>query len=691
MNRFVLFVTALCASVLAGVAFAAPEIPPWGLNLEYLDRSVQPGDDFYSYANGGWLKTAQIPPDRPAAGAGFDMVIRNEGRMKEIVADLHSRQDLTAEETKLRDLYDAFTDTTRIDSLGMKAVSKDLERIASIQTLQGAGQVMGDPSLHLRVPFAAVIGVDDKHPDRYTVFVTQSGLGMPDRDYYLRDDKNLAATRDAYKKYLEQMLALAGVKDAAARAGKVYALEHDIAVASWPAADRRDAVKIYNPMPLPELMKLAPGFPWTPYFKSLGIPLSSPAGDREVIVAEKSAFPAISKIVMATPVPILRDYLTIRYLSSFAACLPQSVDSTEFAFFGTVVQGRAKQLDRQTRGARLLDTQMGEALGKIYVQKYFPPEAKAKIQALVQNLLQAFEEDLKTMTWMTDTTRTQALDKLHRFTVKVGYPDQWRDYSVLSIDRNDLLGSVKNAFAFESNRNVVRLDRPVDRYEWGMTPPTVNAYNNSSMNEIVFPAGILQSPDFDPAADDAVNYGAIGSVIGHEISHGFDDQGSKYDGAGVLRNWWTDADRKGFDEKTSALAAQYDRYEGLPGLHVNGKLTLGENIADLAGLVVAHRAYRISLGGKEAPVLDGLTGDQRFYLAFGQHWRAKVRDGTQRQRILSNPHSPNEFRVNGVVRNDDGWYEAFPEVKPGSRYYLPPEQRIHLWGSAEHNLYLEPR
>ena len=679
MTRAAAALSVLCVSVLAGVAFAAPEIPPWGLNLQYLDRSVQPGDDFYSYANGGWLKTAQIPLDRPAAGAGYDMIIRNEGRMKEIVADLHSRQDLTVEETKLRDLYDAFTDTTRIDTLGMNVVAKDLERIAKIQTLQGAGQVMGDPSLHLRGPFGAQIGVDDKHPDRYTVFVGQSGLGMPDRDYYLRDDKDLAATREAYKKYLEQMLALAGVKDGAARAGKVYALEHDIAVVSWPAADRRDAVKIYNPMPLPELMKLAPGFPWTPYLKGLGIPARSPAGDREVIVAEKSAVHAIAKIVMATPIPVWRDYLTVRYLSSFAAYLPDSVDDTEFAFYGTVVQGRTKQLDRQTRGARLLDAQMGEALGKIYVRKYFPPEAKAKIQTLVQNLLQAFDEDLKTMAWMTDTTRTQALDKLHRFTVKVGYPDQWRDYTTLSIDRNDLVGSMKNAFAFEWYRNALRLDGPVDRSEWGMTPPTVNAYNNSSMNEIVFPAGILQPPQFDASADDAVNYGSIGAVIGHEISHGFDDQGSKYDGMGVLRNWWTDADRKGFDERTSALAAQYDAYEGLPGLHVNGKLTLGENIADLAGLVVAHRAYRISLGGKEAPVLDGLTGDQRFYLAFGQSWRAKVRDGAQRQRILSNPHSPNEFRVNGVVRNDDGWYAAFPEVKPGSRYYLPPEQRIHLW------------
>jgi putative endopeptidase len=672
----------LCASLIAGAcipATAAPEIAPWGLHLDYLDRSVKPGDDFFSYANGGWLKTAEISSDRVAAGAGFEMIIRNEERMKTIVADLHSRNDLTAEEKKLRDLYDAFTDQEHIESLGIKAASADLARIASIQTLDDAVRLMGDPSLRLRGPFAMRIDVDDKHPDRYAVFLTQSGLGMPDRDYYLRDDKELAATRDAYKKYLEQMLGLAGVKDAAARADKVYAVEREIAVASWAAADRRDADKTYNPMTLPELVKLAPDFPWAAYFKASGVPSASPTGDRGVIVAEKSAFPPIAKAFAATPVAVWRDYLTIRYLSAFAAYLPRAVDDAEFAFSGTVIQGRAKQLDRQTRGARLLDAQMGEALGKIYVRKYFPPEAKAKIQALVRNLLQAFEEDLKTMSWMTEATRAQALEKLRRFAVKVGYPDNWRDYSTLSIDRGDLIGSVKNAIAFEWNRNLARIDGPVDRTEWGMTPPTVNAYNNSNMNEIVFPAGILQPPQFDASADDAVNYGSIGAVIGHEISHGFDDQGSKYDGMGVLRNWWTQADRKAFDARTGALSAQYDGYEGLPGLHVNGKLTLGENIADLAGLVVAHRAYRISLGGKEAPLLDGLTGDQRFYLAFGQSWRAKVREGATRQRILSNPHSPPEFRVNGVVRNDDGWYAAFPEVKPGSRYYLPPERRIRLW------------
>jgi putative endopeptidase len=507
----------------------------------------------------------------------------------------------------------------------------------------------------------------------------QSGLGMPDRDYYLREDPGIAKTREAYKSYLAQMLTLAGVKDAAPRAAAVYALEHDIAVAAWPAADRRDADKVYNPMSLPKLEALAPEYPWEAAFQAAGIPAHGPGGDRKVVVSEVTAFPAIAKIFAAAPVPVWRDYMTIRYLHGFAPYLPRAIDDADFAFQGTALQGRARQMDRPTRGARLLDGQMGEALGKIYVRSYFPPEAKAKVRALVQNLLRAYEEDLKTLSWMTSATRAKALEKLRQFTVKVGYPDQWRDYSALEIRRDDLLGDVKNAVTFEWNRQLKRIDQPVDKTEWGMTPPTVNAYYNESGNEIVFPAGILQPPQFDPAADDAVNYGGIGAVIGHEISHGFDDQGSKYDGSGVLRSWWTEADRKNFDERTDALARQYDAYEPLSGLHINGKLTLGENIADLAGLVIANKAYHISLGGKPAPVLDGYTGDQRFFLAFAQSWRAKVKDETTRQRLLSNPHSPPEYRVNGVVRNVDSWYAAFPSISSKDKYYIPPERRVRLW------------
>ena len=667
----------LCVALLIAPS-TVPSVKPWGVNLGFVDPGAKPGDDFYEFANGGWLRSAEIPPDRAAAGVGLELNKLNEERLKTIIAGLHTRKP-GAEEQKLRDLYDAFMDEAGIEAKGLKPAQEDLATIAALQSLEDVARMLGTPGYPLGGPFRMTVAADDKNPDAYVVVLNQWGLGMPDRDYYLRDDAALAKTRDAYKKYLAQMLTLAGIQDAEPRAEAIYALERAIAEAHWPAADRRDEDKVYNPMTLPELEKLVPDYPWAATFTAAGIPLKAPGGERRVVVSEKSAFPAIAKIFAATPVPVWRDYLTVRYLHAFSAYLPHAVDEADFAFYGTMIQGRVKQMDRATRGARVLDNQMGEALGKIYVRDYFPPESKAKVRTLVQNLLQAYEADLKTLDWMTPETRGKALEKLRHFTVKVGYPDHWRDYAALEIRRDDLLRSVKNAGAFEWNREVKRIDQPVDKTEWGMTPPTVNAYYNPSANEIVFPAGILQSPQFDPSADDAVNYGAIGAVIGHEISHGFDDQGSKYDGLGVLRSWWTETDRKNFDARTDALARQYDEYEPLTGLHINGRLTLGENIADLAGLVIANKAYHISLHGKPAPVLDGYTGDQRFYLAFAQSWRSKVKDEATRQRLLSNPHSPPEYRVNGVVRNDDGWYAAFPNVKPTDKFYMAPDRRVRLW------------
>jgi putative endopeptidase len=531
-------------------------------------------------------------------------------------------------------------------------------------------------------PFNAWIGVDDKNPDAYAVMVFQSGLGLPDRDYYLREDESLAKTRDTYRTHLAEMLGFAGRPDAETRAAAVYELERQIAEASWPAADRREAEKMYNPTPISALRELAPGFPWNVYFEAAGIPLQSPKGERQIVVGEKSAFPKLASIFVATPPAVWSDYLTVYYLNTFAAFLPKRIDDASFAMHGTTIQGRSKKMDRATRGARLLDQRMGEALGKIYVQKHFPPTSKAEVQALVKNLIRAHRENLQKVDWMSAETRAKALEKIDRFTVKVGYPDRWRDYSDLAIDRGNLVASIQNANQFQWNRNRKRLDDKVDRTEWVMSPPTVNAYYNTSANEIVFPAGILQPPYFDPEADDAVNYGSIGSVIGHEISHGFDDQGSKYDGSGVLHMWWTEPDRKNFESRAAALVDQYNAYEPLPGLKVNGQLTLGENIADLAGVVIARRGYHLSLNGKKAPVVGGYTGDQRFYLAYAQAWRGKQTDASMRQRVLSNTHSPNAYRVNGVVRNDDGWYAAFPGVKPEDALYLAPEKRVKMWGEV---------
>ncbi len=677
MKRSALVLSAL-AVAMSGALAAEPQVKPWGVELSYIDKDVKPGDDFFMYANGNWVKHDVIPPDRTYSGVNLELDKQNEARLKGLVADLSKMPDdkLTPEERKLRDLFNAFMDTKTIEANGLKPAEKDLATIAGMKTLSDVARAIGDPALGLDGPFAFYIGVDDKNSDAYSINLFQSGLGMPDRDYYLKTDKEIVATQAAYKKYLADMLAITGAKDAAARADKIYALELALAKVSWAAADRRDADKIYNPMTAADLKTLAPGFDWDAMLKAAGIPENG--GAHKVIVAEKSAFPGLAKVFAETPMEVWRDYETVRYLHRFASCLPKKVDDTDFAFYGTALNGKTAQLERPIRAISLLDSAMGEALGKLYVAKYFPPEAKAKALVLVQNLLKAYDADIRTLAWMTPATRAKALDKLHAMALKIGYPDKFRDYSALTIERGDLIGSIKNATVFEWNRELRRVDGPVDRAEWGMTPPTNNAYDNFNFNEIVFPAGILQPPYFDPNADDAVNYGEIGATIGHEISHAFDDQGAKYNPRGNLQNWFAPEDLKNFQSRTSAIAAQYDQYEPLPGLHINGKLTLGENVADIAGLVIALKAYHISLHGKPAPVLNGYTGDQRFYIAYAQSWRERHRDGAIRSQVLSNPHSPSEFRVNGVVRNTDGWYAAF-NIKPGDKYYLPPDKRVPVW------------
>jgi putative endopeptidase len=685
-------VFALIGLVVAGCTFAATTPPPapppmpkatlgtWGVDLTGMDKSVKPGDNFFEYVNGGWLKTAVIPADRSSTGSFQDLQILSEKRMREIVDGLEARpyDQLSPEERKLRDLYDAFLDQKQIEDRGLAPVKADLDYIAHLKTRADVARAMGSVKLGTESVFNVGIGIDDKNPDAYSVNLGQSGLGLPDRDYYLLDDKALAAVRDAYKKYLVDMLTLAGLKHAEARAAKILAVETEIAKVSWKRADRRDADKIYNPMSYRDLKKLAPQFAWDAFFKEAGIPTTGPKGARQVIVAEKSAFPLIAKVFAKTPVSVWRDYLTVHYLHTYASYLPKKFDDANFAFYGTVLGGRTAQLDRPTRGVHLLDSELGEALGKVYTAKYFPPEAKAKAQALVANLLKAYEQDIKTLTWMSDATKEKALEKIREFTPKIGYPDHWRDYSAYVVARDDLVGNIQRGNLFDWNRDLKRLDDPTDRTEWGMTPPTINAYYNPSWNEIVFPAAILQPPFFDPNADDAVNYGGIGAVIGHEISHGFDDQGSKYTGKGVFETWWTADDRKNFDERTKMLVDQFDAYEPLPGLHVIGKNTLGENIADLSGLSIALKAYHLSLDGKPAPVLDGFTGDQRVFLGQGQIWRAKYRDNAIRTQTLSNEHSSAPFRVIGPTRNVDAWYDAFG-VTPSDKYYLAPDQRVRLW------------
>ncbi len=678
MKRKVWFLGAAALALATAALAGTPQVKPWGVDLTYIDRNVKPGDDFFAYSNGNWAKHAVIPADRTYAGVNLELDLQNEAKLKGLVAELSTTPDgkLTAEGRKLRDLYNAFMDTKQIEANGLAPAKADLAKIAAYKSLSDVAAGIGDPALGLDGPFGFYIGIDDKNSNAYSINLYQSGIGMPDRDYYLKTDKDIVATQAAYKKYLADMLSIAGVKDPGARAQKIYDLDLALAKASWPVADRRDEDKIYNPMTVAQLKSFAPGFDWDAMFKAAAI--SDKGGARKVIVAEKSAFPALAKIFAATPIAVWRDFETVRYLHHFASDLPKTVDDTDFAFYGTALNGKMAQLDRWRRALALVDGSMGEALGKLYVAKYFPPDAKAKALQLVRNLLTAYDQDIRTLAWMSPATRAKALEKLHATALGIGYPDRFRDYAALAIDRGDLIKSVKAGTQFEWNRELKRVDGPVDRTESGMTPPTNNAENIPNLNRVEFPAGILQPPYFDPNADDAVNYGEIGATIGHEISHSFDDQGAKFDSHGNLENWFTPGDKTAFQQRTTAIAAQYDQYVPLPGLHINGKLTLGENVADIAGLVIALRAYHISLHGKPAPVLDGLTGDQRFFIAYAQSWRETHRASAVRKQVLSNPHSPSEFRVNGVVRNVGGWYAAF-NIKPGDKLYLPPDKRVPVW------------
>jgi putative endopeptidase len=676
----------LSLALVAGVAAAAqtgatrgkPVFGNWGFDVAGMDRSVKPGDDFFRYANGAWFDHAVIASDRTSTGAFVDLDIESETKVRAILADLDARKDrLNADEKKVRDLYESYVDVAHIEQLGLAPAQKDLAAIANLKTHEDVAKAMGSVTMGTQSLFRTRIGVDDKNPDAYAVFLRQAGLGLPDRDYYLIDEKGTVAVRTAYKPYIAEMLGLGNVSDAPTKAQAIFDLETAIAKLHWTRAERRDADKTYNPMSVAALETFAPDFPWGPYLSESGIP-NVTAGTRRVVLGENTAFPALAKLFRETPVAVWRDYLTFHYLSDHASYLPKRFDDARFAFYGKILAGQSQQLAREKRGVRFINGEMGEGVGKLYVARYFPADAKAKADALVRNLLNVYRSRIQTADWMSPETKTKALEKVASFSVKIGYPDKWRDYSKYEVRGGDLLGNASRGSLFEWNRDLARLDSPVDRGEWGMSPQTVNAYYDSSLNEIVFPAAILQAPFFDPNADDAVNYGGIGAVIGHEISHGFDDQGSKYDAKGVLANWWTDADRKNFDARTENLAKQYGTYSPLEGMFVNGKMTLGENIADLAGLTVAEAAYHLSLNGKEPPVLDGFTAEQRLFLGYAQVWRYKAQEATIRQRVLTDPHSPPQFRVNGAVRNVDAWYTAMG-VNPGDRLFLPKEDRIRLW------------
>jgi putative endopeptidase len=567
-------------------------------------------------------------------------------------------------------------DEPKVETLGLSPLNAELARIAAIRDKSELPAMMAHlGQLGVRVPYDFGIHQDAKDSTKYVADITQGGLGLPDRDYYLKaDDAKLADALAKYAVHVEKMLALAGDKTAAADARAIVAFETELAKVQWTKVENRDPVKTYNKVELAKMAEVAPGFNWSSYLDAAGIATRA----SYVVVSQPSYLKGFAALSNKTPLDTWKAYLQLHLIEAYANFLSKPFVDERFAFYGTTLSGVKEMQPRWKRAVGTVEGAMGESLGKLYVEKHFPAERKARMEVLVKNLLAAYKQSIETLDWMSPETKKEAQAKLAKFTYKIGYPNKWKDYSALVVSRDDLVGNVMRSRVVESNRELGKLGKPIDREEWGMTPQTINAYYNPEMNEIVFPASILQPPFFDANADDAVNYGAIGGAIGHEISHGFDDQGSQYDGDGNLRNWWTPQDKANFAAKTKKLVAQYGAYSPVPGYNVNGELTLGENIGDNSGVAIAYKAYKLSLKGRHAPVIDGLTGDQRFFMGFGQVWRMKMREPQQIVQVKTDPHSPGQFRANGTMMNQPAFYEAF-KVKPGDKMYLAPKDRVIIW------------
>jgi putative endopeptidase len=655
-----------------GEAVAAPKAyGAWGVDLTARNLGVKPGDGFFQYANGTWFGSAAIPADQGSTGVDYDVFNLSQVQLRALIEDSAKTPD-SPTAAQIGALYKAFMDEAKAEALDDKPLQPDLAAIKAATTRDQIAELMGRSNGGFGLAlFAAEVDPDDKDPTRNVLALGQAGLGLPDRDYYLT--KPFETQKAAYRAYIERTLGLIGWPDAAAAADQIMALETKIAEASWPVADRRDSLKVYNPQTLAELKALAPGFPWDAYLKGAG------ASDvTRVIVHEKSAFPKIAEVFASTPVSVLQAWQAFHTADQASPYLSKRFVDSRFDFRGKSMSGLESNRPRWKRGVAVVDSSLGEAVGREYVARYFPPGSKAKMEALVGNLKDSMAARIGRVSWMSPQTKAQALAKLAKLRVMVGYPDKWRDYSALKITPEDLYGDVQRSAAFEWAWQIGKLKKPVDPKEWQMHPQEVNAYNDPERNVIVFPAAILQAPYFDPKADAAVNYGAIGAIIGHEITHGFDDQGRHYDATGALRDWWTKEDAARFEVETKKLASQYDALEVAPGLHVNGQLTMGENLADLGGLLMALDAYHASLGGKPAPVIDGLSGDQRLFLAFAQAWRDKQRQDAEKEQVASDPHSPSRFRAEAPERNIDAWYAAF-EVTPDQKLYLAPDQRVRIW------------
>ncbi len=646
-----------------------------GISKANFDAAVRPQDDFFHAINGALLAKTEIPADKASYGS-FDKLYDEAQMSLRTLIDISAKasdKQPGSEAQKVGDLYASFMDEAHAEALGYQPISQELARIDAIKSKDELPALMAHYArIGVTTPIAGYVHQDNKDSTQYIVDFTQSGIGLPDRDYYLNKDAKFVQLRAAYAAYAAKNLALIGVKDAEKAGKTLLALETKLAQSHWTNVETREAERVYNKFSVAKLKTLSPGFDWDTYLQESGITATT------VIVSEPSYFTGFAKVYKDTSLEVWKLYFKQFVVADFSRFLSKEFVETRFDFYGKTLNGIPENRPRWKRGVQLVEAGVGEALGKLYVAQYFPAENKARMENLVANLLKAYDTEIGTLDWMSAETQKTAKAKLAKFVSKIGYPKVWRDYSALLIKPDDLVGNVMRADSFEYNRNITKLGRPVDRGEWGMLPQTVNAQYNPEMNDITFPAAILRPPFFNMEADDAVNYGAIGAVIGHEISHGFDDQGSKYDGDGNLKDWWTKDDRKKFEAKSKALIAQYNAYEPVKGFHVNGALTIGENIADLGGMTIAIKAYQLSLNGHAAPEIDGISGEQRVFMGYAQVWAMKTRDEALINQLKSDPHSPGEFRTNGIVTNVPAFYTAFG-VKEGDKMFKPEAERISIW------------
>ena len=682
MNRFLFSAAAVsllaaCGQKDPATAMAAEEAaaPVSGIEAENFNTSVKPGDDFFKYVNGKWLDETEIPADK--SNYGSFTVLADEARENvKAIIEMSATGDFAkgTDEQKVGDLYKSYLDMEARNARGAGPLKPHFEDVNAISNHDELAVFFAKANKYgVGMPFGTTQFADMKNPNYYGIYAFQSGLGLPEREYYLKDDEKSENIRKKYVEHIATMFDLAGLPDGAAAAETIMALETSMAEKHMKKEEVRNPSANYNKVALADLSGVMPKFNWDGFLAEAGFTELD-----GMILYMTSYMEALDDIIADTDIATWQTWLKWTLLNEAAGLLSEDLDKQNFAFYGKVLSGTEEQEEPWKRAVSTVNGTLGEVVGKVYVKNHFPPEAKARMEELVGNLVKAYEKSINELEWMGEETRAQALDKLSKFTPKIGYPDVWRDYSALEIEAGDLFGNMERAALAEYQRRLDRQGGPVDRTEWGMTPPTVNAYYRPTGNEIVFPAAILQPPFFNLAADDAVNYGAIGAVIGHEIGHGFDDSGSQYDGDGMLRNWWTDQDRAEFEKRTGALVDQYNQFKPFDDLNVNGEFTLGENIGDLGGITIGLLAYKMSLDGKEAPVIDGYTGIQRVFLGYGQIWRRKFRDEELRRRIATDPHSPGEYRANGSVRNVPEWYTAF-NVQEGDALYLPPEERVKIW------------